>query len=115
MALEARDWIELHELLKPTLGEQGTGKLMAFLATFAADGASRDDLAGTEARLRVDIAASEARLRNEFADLKGDFADLRSDFAGMEGRVIRWVAGIAVTSVAASAGIAAAVASVLAG
>jgi len=108
MAMQGKDWVRFHQVLEPAIGGEGATTLVEVLSSVPwGDIATKSDFAD----LRVEFAG----LRGEFADLKGAFADLQSDFAGMERRLIRWVAGIAVTSVAASAGIAAAVASVLAG
>jgi hypothetical protein len=139
MAMQGKDWVRFHHLLEPTIGEEGAATLVEVLSSVPwGDIATKSDFAdlrgefadlrvefagltgefaglrGDFADLRVEFAALSVGLRDDFADLRNDFADLRNDFASQKSEIIRWVAGIAVTGMAASMGIAAAVASVIA-
>lgn len=105
MAVQSRDWIELHDLLRESLGEQTADKLMDFLPPVGwADVATKDDL-----------RALETRLRGEMAEVRGEIAELRGQIGTLRGDLFKWVTGIVMTGMVASAGIGAAVASVIAG
>ena len=93
--------------------EQADGAAEALAETFAAELATKSDLAEQRAatkndfaELRGDMAALRAELRSDMAELRAEF---RSDVAALRSATAQWIVGAAFVNVLAVIGAVAAV------
>ena len=97
MPVDDRNRLDLHRKLEAVLGHDDADTLMAHLPPVTwQEVATKDDVRGSEAALRVSIDAAIERLGIELrAEKQALRSDLRAEFIDAMNRQIKWLVGFA--------------------
>lgn len=110
MALHARDWSELRELLVVRIGDEATDKLMDFLPPTGFAGlATTHEVLALRGDMHAEFTAFRGEMLAEFAAVRTEIAGVRTEIERATKSLIKWTASLVFPTLVAGIGASAAI------